>query len=165
MHIHYPTAISESLDDLTAHEHHLRGRKAATRVRLLILLKSGQATTLSQAASLVGYSPTQVVRWWERYRAGGLSALEREPVHLGHPPRLTSEARADLEAAMRRGEIATLEAARLYLQEHWAIDYQSINGIWWQFRRMRVRKKTGRRRHRRASAATQEAFKNPLPPS
>jgi transposase len=164
MRIHYPTAIPESLDELTTREHHLRGHKAATRVRLLILLKRGHATTLSQAASLVGDRPTQVVRWWERYRAGGRSAVEREPVHPGHPPRVTPEARTDVEAAMRRGEIAPLEAARQYLVTHWGIAYQSINGIWWPFRRWRVRQKTGRRRHRRASAAQHETCKNTLPP-
>jgi transposase len=163
MRIRYSIAIHESLDELAAHEHRLRGRKAAVRVRLLRLLKSGQAHNLAEAAALVGYSKTQAVRWWERYRADGLEALEREPHYAGQPARLTAEARADLDAAMRRGEIATLEEARRYLASQWGIEYQSVNGIWWHFRHHRTRKKTGRRRHQLASSRQQEEFKKTLP--
>ncbi len=159
MRIRYSVAIGESLDELAAHERRLRGSKAAVRVRLLCLLKSGQAKNLAEAAALVGYSKTQAVRWWERYRAGGLAALEQEPHYSGQKARLTAEARADLDAAMRRGEIGTLEEARAYLRNRWSIEYQSVNGIWWHFRHDHTRKKTGRRRHRRASVVKQEALK------
>lgn len=163
MKIHYEVAISESVEELAAHEHHLRGRKGAVRVRVLSLLKSGQAKNLSEAATLVGYSKSQVVRWWERYRSEGLAAVEQEAHYPSQTSRLTAEARADVHAAMRRGEIATLEAARHYLAEHWQITYASVNGIWWQFRQERTRKKTGRRRHVRASAEKQETFQKTLP--
>lgn len=165
MRIRYATAITESVDELAAHEQHLRGTKAAVRVRVLALLKSGQANNLTAAATLVGYSKSQAVRWWERYRAGGLAALEQEPHYPGQTSRLTADARADLHAAMQRGEIATLEAARRYLSEHWHIEYASVNGVWWQFRQERTRKKTGRRRHLRSSAEQQAAFKKTLPAS
>jgi transposase len=163
MRINYAKAIGESVEELASHEHRLRGRKAATRLRLLLLLKSGQAKNLGEAAALVGYSSSQVVRWWERYRAGGLQAVEHEPHHPGQPTRLTPEARADLHQAMRRGEVATLADARRYLRDHWGIEYQSINGVWWQLRQERTRKKTGRRRHARADATRQETFKKTLP--
>jgi transposase len=161
--INYQVAIQESLDELRRHEHRLRGQKAAQRLRMLILLKSGQAKTLGQAAPFVGYSTSQVVRWWERYCVRGLVALEQEPQYRGMAPRLTAEARADVPAAMRRGEIATVEQARQYLHTQWGIDYHSINGIWWHFRHERTRKKTGRHRHVRSSAEQQDAFKKTLP--
>src|SRR5215469_14231886 len=112
MRINYAKAIGESIEELTAHEHRCRGHKAATRLRLLHLLKSGQAKNLSEAAVMVGYSGSQAVRWWERYRTGGLGAVEHEAHHPGQPTRLTPEARADLHQAMRRGEVATLADAR-----------------------------------------------------
>ena len=158
MRIRYTIAISEPLDELAVRERQLRGSKAALRLRLLILLKSGQAKNLAEAAALVGYSKTQAVRWWERYRCGGRAALEQEPHYPGQPARLTAEAHADLEAAMRRGQIATWEQARQYLRDQWGIEYQSVNGIWWHFRRTRTRKKTGRRRHQLASADQQQDF-------
>jgi transposase len=163
MRINYQVAITESAEELAAHERLLRSHTVAVRVRLLVLLKSGQAKTLGEAAPLVGYSMSQVLRWWARYRTEGLAGLEREAHYPGVTPRLTPEARADLHAAMKRGEIATLEAARQYLRDHWGIAYHSINGVWWQFRQERTRKKTGRRRHERSSAEKQTAFKKTLP--
>lgn len=165
MRIRYAVAITDSVEELAAHEQRIRGTKGAVRLRVLSLLKSGQAKNLTEAAALVGYSKSQAVRWWECYHAGGLAAVEQEPHHAGQPTRLTAEARADLHAAMRRGEIATLEEARQYVYDHWQIAYASINGIWWQLRQERTHKKTGRRRHQRASAAKQEAFKKTSPAS
>lgn len=162
MRIRYSEAIQESDEELATHEHRMRGSKGAMRVRMLRLLKNGQARHLGEVAPLVGYSLTQVTRWWERYRNEGLAALEREPHHPGQTPRLTPQARADLHAAMERGDIATLEEARQYLHERWQIDYQSINGIWWHMRQERTRKKTGRRLHQRTSVVKQEAFKKTL---
>lgn len=72
---------------------------------------------------------------------------------------MTAEAWADLEAAMKQGPIATLEQARQYLGQRWGIHYQSVNGVWWHLHRRRAKPKTGRRRHRRADQAQQEAFK------
>jgi transposase len=158
MRIKYPEAIGESVEELTAHDHRCRGRKAAIRLRLFQVLTSGQAQNLDEAAALVGYSSSQVVRWWQRYRDGRLAALEHEPHHPGQPTRLTPEARADLHQAMRRGEVATLADARRYLRDHWGIAYQSINGVWWQLRQERTRKKTGRRRQVRANTEQQDAF-------
>ena len=39
------------------------------------------------------------------------------------------------------------------------MEYASLNGVWWQLRKHRIKLKTGRRRHRRADAAAQEAFR------
>ena len=154
MRIQYEEAIVESLDDLREHEERLHGSKSAVRVRALSLLKSGQARNLSEAAELVGYSPTQVARWWQRYRTQGLAKLEQEPRYPGMPARMTPEARADVDAAMKRGEIKTLEEARGYLREHWQIEYQSIHGIWWHLRHKDPHRKT-RHYHKPASTAQQ----------
>ncbi len=155
----YPTVIRESEEELAAAERRLRGRPAAARVRMLRLLKAGAAATLGACAPLVGYSPRQVARWWAAYRAGGLAALTRERPRPGKVARLTPEALAGLEAEMRAGAVATLEDARRYLAEQHGVAYASLNGVWWQLRKHRIKLKTGRRRHRKADAAAQEAFK------
>jgi transposase len=155
----YPTVIREGEAELAAAERRLRGRPVTARVRMLRLLKSGVAPTLAACAPLVGYSPRQVARWWAAYRAGGLAALTREPPRPGRAPRLTPEALAGLEGEMRAGRIATLADARRYLAEQHGVVYGSLNGVWWQLRKHRVKLKTGRRRHRRADPAAQEAFK------
>ena len=125
----------------------------------LRLLKGGAAQTLEACANLVGHSPRQVARWWATYRRGGLEALLREPVWPGKPSRLTPEALAGLEAAMAEGQIATLKDAQAYLADRHGVAYASLNGVWAQLRKHRIKLKTGRRRHELAEAAAQEAFK------
>ncbi|HET8647851.1 MAG TPA: winged helix-turn-helix domain-containing protein [Vicinamibacteria bacterium] len=159
MRIAYPSAIGESEQELAALERRLRGRPVAARVRMLRLLKAGAAPSLGACAPLVGYSPRQLARWWAAYRAGGVAAVVRERPRPGKASRLTPEARAGLEAEMRAGAIATLEDARRYLAERHGVVYASLNGVWWQLRKHRIKLKTGRRQHRRADPAAQEAFR------
>ena len=155
----YPSVIGESEQELAAWERRRRGRPAAARVRMLRLLKAGAAATLGACAPLVGYSPRQLARWWATYRDGGLGALTREPTRPGKASRLTPAALAALEGEMRAGRIGTLEEARRYLAERHGVAYASLNGVWWQLRKHKIKLKTGRRRHRKADPAAQEAFK------
>ena len=159
MRIPYADLISESKADLLALEHQQRGRHGADRVRFLRLLKSGTASSVLACVPVLGYSRAQLTRWWGRYRQGGLNSLLAEPHHPGSKGQMTAEAWADLEQAMKQGRIATLEQARQYLGQRWGIHYQSVNGVWWHLHRRRAKPKTGRRRHRRADAQQQEAFK------
>jgi transposase len=126
---------------------------------MLRLLKGGAAATLGACAPLVGYSPRQLARWWAAYRAGGLAALTRERPRPGKASRLTPAALAGLEERMRAGQVATLADARRYLAEGHGVEYASLNGVWWQLRKHKIKLKTGRRRHRKADAAAQEAFR------
>jgi transposase len=159
MRITYPKAIQESEEDLTRLEQRLRGQKAADRVRMLRLLKSGTVTSLKDCAPLVGYSVTQLTRWWEGYRAKGLTGVLKQHKPVGKPSRLTPEAWAGLLQAMRKGHIATMQDARDYLEREWGIRYKNGKSLWWLFKKHRVKWKTGRRRHKKASAEQQAAFK------
>jgi transposase len=122
------------------------------------LLKSGAARSLEACARLVGHSPRQVARWWATYRRAGLEALLREPVHPGTPPRLTPAALAALETAMAAGGIATRKDAQAYLAAEHGIVYRSLNGVWAQVRKHKIKPTTGRRRHELADAQEQAAF-------
>jgi hypothetical protein len=112
MWIDYSLSITESVAELQARERAVRGQRAADRVKLLRLLKSGTARSVRQAQ-----------RWWERYVAGGLAAL----LDIGRPggsrERITPAAWADLSAQMRAGAIGRLTDAQAYLHERWGIDY------------------------------------------
>ena len=71
----YKLDISESEEEL---KHLLRIQKTAStkeRIQLLYLLKSGQAQTVDQAASLLGRHRVTLQNWLKRYRQGGLDAL------------------------------------------------------------------------------------------
>jgi transposase len=164
MQIRYPQAIAESVACLQEHELHLRGTPAAPRLQMLRLLKSGEASTLPQVATLVGYSPRHVQRWWQTYRTQGLAALARVYHPAGKPARLTAEAWAGLTIELEAGRIGGQEDARRYLEERWGIVYESVNGISAQFKRRKVKWKTGRRRHAKADAEAQAAFQQTSPP-
>jgi transposase len=159
MRITYPKAIQESEEDLKQWEQQLRGQKAADRVRMLRLLKSGAVKSLKDCAPLVGYSLVQVTRWWERYRAHGLARFLESYKPTGQRSRLTAEAWAGLLAQMRAGHIATMQDARDYLEREWGISYKNGKSLWWLFKKHRVKWKTGRRRHKKANAEQQAAFK------
>lgn len=159
MRTNYPRVIRQDPAQLQESERPLRGTPLASRVRLLRLLKTGQARSLPEAADLRGYSTVQVTRWWACYRQRGLTGLLKKPTHPGRPSQLTTAAWRGLQQEMRAGRITRLEDARQYLQPRWAIHYASVNGVWRFLRQRRVKFKTGRRRHRKADAAMQAAFK------
>ena len=151
--------IRQSPKKLEEHERQLRGTPLTSRARLLGLLKTGQAHNLPQAARLLGYSTVQVTRWWTCYRQRGLRGLLRSPIRPGRPSPMTAEAWRGLQHEMRAGRMTRLEDVRQYLRQRWSIHYGSVNGIRHLLRQRRVKFKTGRRRHRRADAVAQAAFK------
>ncbi len=159
MRTNYPRAIRQDPAQLQESERPLRGTPLASRVRLLRLLKTGPAHRLPEAADLLGYSTVPVTRWWAGYRQRGLTGLLKKPTHPGRPSQLTTAAWRGLQQEMRAGRITRLEDARQYLQDRWNIQYASVNGVWRLLRQPRVKFKTGRRRHRKADAAAQAAFK------
>ena len=108
---------------------------------------------------MVGYSLVQVTRWWERYRAQGLASLTQQYTPTGQRSRLTAQAWAGLLAQMRAGHIATMQDARNYLEREWGIVYKNGKELGWLFKKHRVKWKTGRRRHKKANAEQQAAFK------
>ena len=77
----YQLDITETETDL---KQRLRSQKTASdkeRVQLLYLLKTGQATTIQSAATLIGRHRVTVQEWLRLYRTGGLAAM------LTHTPR------------------------------------------------------------------------------
>jgi transposase len=54
-----------------------------------------------------------------------------------------------------------MQEARDYLEREWAIRYKNGKSLWWLFKKERIKWKTGRRRHKKASAEQQAAFKKP----
>ena len=164
MRIKYPQAIQESEEELTRLEQSLRGQKPADRVRVLRLLKSGAVKSLKDCAPLVGYSVTQLTRWWECYRAEGLAGVLKQHKPVGKTSKLSAEAWAGLMQAMRAGHIATMQEARDYLEREWGIRYKNGKSLWWLFKKHRVKWKTGRRRHKKANAEQQAAFKKTSEP-
>lgn len=159
MYLAYPELIEESPEELAERERQHRASPVSDRLKMLRLLKAGTYRSRRALAVVLGYSERQLDRWFETYREGGLEALLGRGQPGGSSERVTEEAWSGLEEMMKRGEIARLEDARRYLEEEHGIEYAGIGAISALFGRRGTRLKTGRRRHRKADAAKQAAFK------
>jgi transposase len=84
----------------------------------------------------------QSQRLWKQYREGGLSALCRSN-YTGGQAKLSATGQEQLRKRLRGDDISTLEQARRYLKEEFAVDY-TVGGVSCLFQRMKVKLKTGR---------------------
>src|SRR5215217_3436716 len=149
--IHYSRVIEEDPQELKELERYHRYTHLFQRLRMLRLLKSEECRNLGEAAEALGYSWRQCQRWFKSYSEGGLQEL------------VTEEAFADLQEAMKRGEIATISQADEFLRERHGIEYAHPDGVGQLLRRRKVKLKTGRPRHEEADQKEQQAFKKSLP--
>lgn len=92
MRLNYPAIISELDETLIQQKHEQRGTHLTDRVRLLRLLKAGQASTLLACTAILGYSSWPVHRWWQTCRYQGLQALLQRGSSEGRPAKLHSQA-------------------------------------------------------------------------
>src|SRR3712207_2168970 len=161
--IDYPEAIKESQEELQELEKGHRYTHLFHRVRMLRLLKSGKCRNLGEAAQALGYSWRQCQRWLATYRKGGLVELlvsrvgERGPKEL-----VTDEAWAELEEAMKKGQIATIIQAHRFLSAR-GIEYAHPESVGQLLKRRQVKLKGGRPRHRKADPEEQQGFKKSSP--
>src|SRR5215203_3639353 len=149
--IHYSRVIEEDPQELKELERYHRYTHLFQRLRMLRLLKSEECRNLGEAAEALGYSWRQCQRWFKSYSEGGRQEL------------VTEEAFADLQEAMKRGEIATISQADEFLRERHGIEYAHPDGVGQLLRRRKVKLKTGRPRHEEADQKEQQAFKKSLP--
>lgn len=163
MWLDYRQAIAESAADLVALERRYRGAGVADRIKMLRLLKTDAYPSQRQVATVLGYTERQLRRWWQVYTQDGLSALLQRERPGGRVERLNATALAALEAEMKAGRIGRLRDAQRFLAEQWGVHYQGVSGLSRLFQRHKIKLKTGRRRHRRADAEAQAAFKKISP--
>ncbi len=142
----YPELICESEAELITLEHQLAGQRAGDRVRMLRLLKSGEAPSLRTCAKLLGRSLTHVTRWWKRYQQHGLQALTTIPRRMGKRPWVSEAVWADLQQEIGAGRLRGLEETRQYLRARWGIEYRSASGVWALFKQRGVKLRSGPQR-------------------
>lgn len=81
----YKLEIEESEDEI---KQLLRAQKTASgkeRIHLLYLLKSKQAKTIQEAASILGRHRATVQQWLKQYREGGIEELLKSRPRSGQP--------------------------------------------------------------------------------
>ena len=138
MRIDYAGLIQETDAELAALETRMQQQSLTIRIRMLRLLKSGEAATITRCADLLGYSTRQMHRWWKAYEYAGLAGLTEIKPRPGKPSRITTEAWNALRIEVQAGRIKQLSEAQRYLREVWGIEYSSLNGVWWLFKQKGV---------------------------
>lgn len=162
MWLKYAEQIQESPEELMAWEHRLRGQRGADRVRMLRLLKTGEAQSRGRLIEVLGYCERQLQRWWRLYEQEGLAALVKERPRGGRREQVTPHAWQSLTTVLEAGQIGELRGVQRYLRTRCGIRYRSLSGVSRLLKRHGVKLKTGRRRHRKASGEQQAAFKKGL---
>ncbi len=143
MRIKYPDLICESETELRILEQELARQRGVDRVRMLRLLKTGEAPSLRTCAARLGRSLTQVTRWWKQYQQQGLAALTTMPRRTGKQSWVSDAVWADLQQEMRARRLVRLEDARQYLKARWGIEYRSASGVWALFKQRGVKLRIG----------------------
>lgn len=162
MWLKYADQIKESTEELLRWERRLRGHRTAERVKMLRLLKAGEAQSRRRLVELLGYCERQLQRWWSIYQREGLAALVARRPRGGRRERMTPQAWQSLSAAMAAGQIGGLREVQQHLRKQCRISYRGVSGVSRLLRRHGVKLKTGRRQHRKADAEQQAAFKKGL---
>lgn len=155
--LNYRELIRESEEELLTLERRQTQGILRLRVRFLRLLKSGECPTQAQAGERIALGPRQSQRLWQRYRQGGLKLLLAYP-YQGHKPRLTPEQQQALQQELKKDQIHSLQQACAWLWDHQGVRF-SPSGVHYLFKRLRVKKKTGRPVHHHRDSAGAEAFK------
>lgn len=156
----YAKRITETIEELTCLEKKYRNSPHHAKVRMLFLLKRDSYRSIKPLDTILGYSLTQIHRWWQDYNLQGIDGLVHKQTHkVGVRSPITPEIYKDLNEKMIRGEIATEKEARIYLANRWQIIYKK-RSLYMFFKRHKMKKKTGRPKHRKtAPVSVQEAFK------
>ena len=93
--------IRESLPELSVCLRHERGAHRRTRLQVLYLLKSGQARTRQEVATLVAVHRHTIGRWLDSYEHGGLGALLAVHTHSNRRPILSATVRQALKRKLQ----------------------------------------------------------------
>ena len=153
----YQETITESREHLLKLERQTKDLKSRDRVRFIRLLKSGEAATQKQAGALIGLQERQSQRLWKQYRESGLRAMCQSN-YRGGSAKLGQEQQARFVERLKQDDIATLEQARLFLQQECGVSY-TVGGVSVLCRRLKVKLKTGRPQNVKQKAEELEAFK------
>lgn len=140
--LNYDESVKESVAELRVL--HRRQSKPLFRRRLqfLMLLKSGKCSSQAKAGALIGIKERASEKLWKLYVAQGVEGLLRIP-DKGRPAKLTTAAKAALQAELDHSRVATLKQACDFVEQHHGITISQV-AMYYYFSREKIKKKTGR---------------------
>lgn len=159
--LNYSVEIAESVEMLETLEGKQRLALFRDRLRYLRSLKSGAAPTQKQASEYIGMSLRQGQRIWQLYKSAGLRGLLRSVVRSGNARKLSAEEMSALTKRLQEDDIQFLHEAVEYVQSTYGKHY-SLSGMHYLFKRLKVKKKTGRPRNRQQDTEGRESFKKSI---
>lgn len=113
----YHLEITETLEELKTLRSQQKTATDKDRVHLLYLLKSEQAQTMEQAASLLGRHRVTAQTWAKRYREGGIAQLLRHQPRVGRQCSIPTWAQTALQKRLEQPEgFESYDAIRQWLE-------------------------------------------------
>ena len=141
--LNYSEQIKEDVEELSTL---LRAQIKSVdrdRIRFLLLLKQGKYTTQKGAAEAVNIGLRQAQINWKTYRQEGISALVgNKPI--GAPTKLSQEQLDQMEERLKADDIQFLHEAVDYVQQEFETSSYTLSGMHYVFKRLKIKKKTGR---------------------
>ena len=114
--------------------------------------------TQKATSEAIGLSPRQGQRNWRLYREQGIKGMLRPIEDLGAPTKLQAEEFEELEKRLEEDDIQFLHQAVAHVKEKYGQEY-TISGMHHVFKRLKMKKKTGRPVNIRQDKEGLEAFK------
>ncbi len=156
----YRKAIQESKGRLFSLERRQTKALLRDRMRFLRLLKSGECTTQAQAGQAIGLGLRGAEKLWKKYCREGVDGLLRYP-YQGRKEKLSEEQKQQLHEELSKDSIQGLKQACQYVAEQSGVQY-SLSAMHYVFKRLKVKKKTGRPVHYRKDEKGEKRFKKKL---
>ena len=154
--VNYQELIKEGDEELRVEQKSSGKVVVYQRLQMLRILKSGKATTLVEAAPLVGVTERSLQNWWRLYKQQGLEMLLR--VEPNRRPRLDAEQQQALVEEAGKGEFSTIAEIRRWVEQSFGISYTEV-GMWKLVRKLKIKKKTPRPSHVKKNEEAVERFK------
>lgn len=159
----YSEAIKEKVETLKKEERCQTDSLLRDRVRFIRLLKEGSALTQKEASEQIGISERQGQRNWRQYKEQGLEGLIQAPQTGGGQSKLKESEFEELKKDLLEKEIQFLHEAVSHVKEKYQKDY-SVPGMHYVFKRLEIKKKTGRPVNIRQDKEKLEEFKKTTKP-
>jgi hypothetical protein len=154
--VNYGELIKESEEQLLTLERKQTKGILRRRVRFLRLLKSGACTTQAQAGRRIAVNQRQSQKLWKKYQEQGVKGFLVYPF-TGHAERISEAQKQALDQKLRKDEIQSLKQGCAFLEQQGV--HFSISGVHYIFKRLHIKKKTGRPTHHHRDHVGAEGFK------
>ena len=158
--LNYKEAIKETVSDLSSRIRKERNSTSRDYLRFLLSLKDGSNKSQSKAASMIGLGVRQGQKIWSKYKKGGL-ALLLERKTGGAPCKLTVDQEAELQEVLKDGKTQFLKQGVHLIAQKYGKTY-TTPGVHFLFKRLGIKKKTGRPSNIRQDKEGLENFKKTL---